>query len=317
MANTANKLRVIYGDTTLGVKSGDIHYIFSYEKGGLVSLKKQEKEWLYREPKPTFWRATTDNDRGNKFSFRSAMWMGADRFLDLQAVTVSIDNKEIPLPIAPYNNRFSNEEWNDTVSLVYEFATPTIPSTTVKVEYRVNVREGLHIQVNYYGQKGLPELPLLGMRFIMPTPSSGYTYEGLSGETYPDRMAGGTPGVYEVEGMPVTPYLVPQDCGVHMMTKWVEVTRMTTLNNCDKERSAYTLRFAKTDKDFAFSCLPYTAHELESATHQEELPIPRRTVVTILGGVRGVGGIDSWGSDVEEAYRLSGEENYQFSFFIS
>lgn len=26
-------------------------------------MVKHGKEWLYRTPKPTFWRATTDNDR--------------------------------------------------------------------------------------------------------------------------------------------------------------------------------------------------------------------------------------------------------------
>lgn len=44
-----------------------------------------------------------------------------------------------------------------------------------------------------------------------------------------------------------------------------------------------------------FSCLPYTACELENADHQEELPPRRRTVMCIYGAVRGVGGIDSWG----------------------
>ena len=58
-------------------------------------------------------------------------------------------------------------------------------------------------------KEGLPELPVFGMWFIMPTKAVGYCYEGLSGETYPDRMAGGIYGRYEVEGLPVTPYLVP------------------------------------------------------------------------------------------------------------
>ena len=47
---------------------------------------------------------------------------------------------------------------------------------------------------------------------------------------------------------------------------------------------------------FAFSCLPYTASEIENALHHEELPPARRTVLCVYGAVRGVGGIDSWGS---------------------
>ena len=63
------KLGIVYGDVTLGVHGEDFHLIFSYQTGGLESMVKHGKEWLYRTPKPTFWRATTDNDRGNGFPF--------------------------------------------------------------------------------------------------------------------------------------------------------------------------------------------------------------------------------------------------------
>lgn len=69
-------------------------------------------------------------------------------------------------------------------------------------------------------------------------------------------------------------------------------------------------------ENLAFSCLPYTASELENATHQEELPPPRRTVLCIYGAVRGVGGIDSWGTDVEEKYWIDAEDDIAFRFSI-
>ncbi|NAB78051.1 beta-galactosidase small subunit, partial [Enterococcus hirae] len=56
--------------------------------------------------------------------------------------------------------------------------------------------------------------------------------------------------------------------------------------------------------------------ELENATHLEELPPARRTVLVIQGKVRGVGGINSWGADVEEAYHISAEEDHEFSFIV-
>ena len=59
-----------------------------------------------------------------------------------------------------------------------------------------------------------------------------------------------------------------------------------------------------------------TAEELENATHQEELPLPRRTVVCICGSVRGAGGIDSWGSDVEDPYRISAQKDIVYEFVI-
>ena len=85
-------------------------------------------------------------------------------------------------------------------------------------------------------------------------------------------------------------------------------------------RTAYSqiLRIEKkNDKNFAFSCLPYTASEIENALHHEELPPARRTVfLCVYGAVRGVGGIDSWGTDVEEEYHISAEDDKDYSFSI-
>ena len=120
----------------------------------------------------------------------------------------------------------------------------------------------------------------------------------------------------EVEGLPVTPYLVPQECGMHMETECVTVYRKDTLNNSDTSEETFGLTCRACGEKFGFSCLPYTSEELENATHQEELPLPRRTVVCICGSVRGVGGIDSWGSDVEDPYRISAQKDIVYEFVI-
>ncbi|MDE6203617.1 MAG: beta-galactosidase small subunit [Lachnospiraceae bacterium] len=314
------KLRVIYGDCTLGVhgsaKGKAFHYIFSYQTGGLESINIEGREWLYRTSRPTFWRALTDNDRGSGFHLKSGTWMSADLFMGCVKIEVSADGKSMPLPIAPENNKFGGEAWADNISIAFTYETITSPKTNVEVVYKVDLCGKIHVVAEYKGKEGLPELPVFGMRFIMPTKAAGYRYEGLSGETYPDRKAGGRRGIYDVEGLPVTPYLVPQDCGMHMDTSWVEIRRNTVLDNTMKTQQEFSLKITAADEDFAFSCLPYTAQELENATHQEELPPARRTVLCIYGAVRGVGGIDSWRTDVEEAYRVSAEQDIRFTFDI-
>ena len=309
--------RIVIGDVTIGIQGQDFSYIFSVGSGGMESLYKDGKEWLYRSPRPAFWRATTDNDRGNGFVFRSAVWSAADRFVRCVKVTARMDEQEISMPPAPENNKYNGDETCDRFEISYTYETPTVPVTEVTVSYLVESDGRIHVQVDYLGKRGLPELPVLGLRFLMPTAAEGYTYEGLSGETYPDRMAGGIHGVYEVQGLPVTPYMVPQDCGMYMQTKWLEIVRKTSLDNTDRgERSSRLKITAEEGKHFAFSCLPYTAQELENAMHHEELPPARRTVVSILGAVRGVGGINSWGADVEDAYHISGEQDITYGFWI-
>ena len=309
--------RIVIGDVTIGIQGQDFAYIFSVGMGGMESLYKDGKEWLYRAPRPAFWRAATDNDRGNGFVFRSAVWSAADRFVRCVKVTARMDEQEISMPPAPENNKYNGDETCDRFEISYTYETPTVPVTEVTVSYLVESDGRIHVQVDYLGKQGLPELPVLGLRFLMPTAAEGYTYEGLSGETYPDRMAGGIPGVYEVQGLPVTPYMVPQDCGMHMQTKWLEIVRKTSLDNTDREGRSSRLKItAEEGKGFAFSCLPYTAQELENAMHHEELPTARRTVLSILGAVRGVGGINSWGADVEDAYHISGEQDISYGFWI-
>lgn len=172
------------------------------------------------------------------------------------------------------------------------------------------------ITMHYFGKKGLPPLPVIGMRFIMPTKAKSFDYTGLSGETYPDRMAGAERGTFHIDGLSVTKYLVPQENGMHMQTNELVITRNSTQNNADKDGD-FSLKITQTKQPFNFSLLPYTAEELENATHIEELPLARRSVLVIAGAVRGVGGIDSWGSDVEEQYHIDPEQDHEFSFTLN
>ena len=310
-----DKLRVVYGDYTLGVHGEGFDYIFSYAQGGLESIVKNGYEWLYRCPKPTFWRALTDNDRGSKFHIKSGSWLSADMFIDCKGIQVIMDGKE-QKPYAPDNNSYGGDVYADEIIVKYTYETITTPATTVLVSYSVDASGKIRVDVHYHGVQGLPELPVFGMRFIMPTLADKYLYKGLSGETYPDRKAGAQEGVYEIGDLSLTQYLVPQECGMRMDTEWLEITRHTALDNSRTDSSSQILRIEKNDEKFAFSCLPYTASEIENALHHEELPPARRTVLCIYGAVRGVGGIDSWGTDVEEDYRISAETDKDYSFTI-
>lgn len=317
MANIGEKLDIIYGDATLGVRGHGFHYIFSYLTGGLESMVIQGKEWLYRTPRPTFWRASTDNDRGNGFCTSSGIWLSADMFMNCIRYEVWTDGKMEKRITAPGNNHFTGKEKARVVKAIFVYETITVPAAAVEVSYQIEETGKITVRVHYCGQNGLPELPVFGMRFVMPTKAVGYRYKGLSGETYPDRMDGAKQGVYYIRGLPVTQYLVPQDCGVHMETEWVEIYRNKTQDNSMKNATVSGVRFSALGHKFAFSCLPFTAEELENATHQEELPLPRRTVVSILGAVRGLGGIDSWGYEPEPVYHIDAAKDINYSFQIT
>lgn len=64
----------------------------------------------------------------------------------------------------------------------------------------------------------------------------------------------------------------------------------------------------------SFSLLPATPQELEMAWHPIDLPLYRRSVLTLAAAVRGVGGIDSWGSDVGKAFHIPSDGVYEMDF---
>ena len=117
MEGTSKSLRVVYGDFTLGVHGEGFDYIFSYAQGGLESLVKNGYEWLYRCPKPTFWRALTDNDRGSKFHIKSGSWLAADMFIDCKDVEVITDGVSQGKPCAPENNKYGGDVFADEVTV--------------------------------------------------------------------------------------------------------------------------------------------------------------------------------------------------------
>ena len=285
-------LTVVEGDVNLGVKGDRFDLQFSYTEGGLASLRTADgNEWVWRAPRPALWRAATENDKGCGFPVRSAAWMAADAYPQVTGWKVE-------------------EKTSAQVRIRYTFAFASVPGASADILYTVT-GNALRVDARYHGAAGAPELPVFGVRMSTLRPAARVCWTGLSGETYPDRFRGAAFGRWS-ETPHIPAYLVPQDCGVHMDT------RTLTLEQQDADRrtrSALTVRMAD-GKPFAFSALPYTAQELENAAHQDELPPVSRTVLTVMGAVRGVGGIDSWGTDVEPAYHISGEEDHSVAFLI-
>lgn len=288
--NGSSVLTVIHGDVNIGVRGKDFFVLFSKTEGGIAALRTRGHEWITRAPMPTFWRAATDNDRGNQFAVKSAVWMGADCYRGYQ------------------NSDMEVTEEADRIVITYTYRLPVVPETTTKVTYVVTPDGKIAVTAHYYGQKGLPELPLFGMRFRFLESVNAFTWYGQGPEeTYADRNNGARLGIYQGTPMgSLSHYLKPQECGNHTGTRWLEV----------KDRDGNRLKFTALDRPFEMSVLPYSAEELDQAQHMEELPCPHYTVVNILAHQRGVGGDDSWGAPVYPEYCISGEEDIEFGFVM-
>ena len=280
-------LTVVPGDCNIGVQGQGFAVLFSFTEPGPVSLRVRGAEWLYRAPRPVFWRAATENDKGCGFPGRSAAWQAADAQCVCTGHTIE-------------------EQSARRFVIAYRFASPAVPGAEAELRYTVTAAGSLTVQAVYHGAPDLPELPCFGFRLTTPRPVARVSWTGLSGETYPDRYKGGVFGRHAEE--PHLPaYLVPQDCGCHVGTHSLRLDRLGPTGAADASLELVM----EEDKPFIFSALPHTAQELEAADHREDLGRSCHTHLCVYAAMRGVGGIDSWGTDVEAPYHVSAREDHQ------
>lgn len=114
----AAALRVSHGDGALGVRGRDFEVLFSYPEGGPVSLVSSGREWLWRAPRPAYWRAPTENDLGNGFAVGSSIWSAVDAWQKCEAVQVL-------------------QESETEVGIRYAYTAPAMPGLWTEVTYTV------------------------------------------------------------------------------------------------------------------------------------------------------------------------------------
>ena len=59
--------------------------------------------------------------------------------------------------------------------------------------------------------------------------------------------------------------------------------------------------------------LPHSAQELEAADHREDLGRSVHTHLCVYAAMRGVGGINSWGADVEPDFHVSAGQDHRLA----
>lgn len=283
-----SKLKITYGDVNIGARNENFSVLFSKQEGGIVSLIYDGKEMITRPPMPIYWRATTDNDNGAGFGYKSGMWLQASMFQKCTDVEAS------------------EAEGNLTVE--YTYSLPILSEVKVKVAYTVYSNGEIKVKCTYNGADNLPKLPIFALAFKISADYNSFKYYGMGPEeNYIDRKCGAYLGIFErnvLENM--SNYAVPQESGNRTGVRWAKI----------KDKNGFGMEFINKDRPFELGVSPYTAFELQNALHYYELPRVNYTVVTIAARQMGVGGDDSWGAQVHDQYTIDSSENMCFEFII-
>jgi len=243
---------------------------------------------VLRSLRPTFWRAPTDNDRGNRMPTWAGPWREAYR-------NSEILERSIELAADGSTARVSSSGRDPETGANWSLTASPIGDLDVLVEYEVEVPEGS------------PPVPRLGLRFEVDRDFGRVEYYGRGpSENYSDRKSSTrrTYGQMEADRLG-HPYLRPQENGHRTDTRWVALLRPRRVG----------LLFVALGPLMEFNVLPWTTEDLETARHPHELPDRDFLEVHLDHKHMGVGGDNSWGAKPHEPY-LIGPGTYRFRFLI-
>ncbi|MBM7564148.1 glycoside hydrolase family 2 TIM barrel-domain containing protein [Paenibacillus sacheonensis] len=260
---------------------------FDTANGSLVSYSVGGTEFLKGALAPNFWRAYTDNDRGNKQHERCATWRSAGEERMLCSLRWE--------PLA------------DRVIVHADYVLPTTSESACKVTYTVLGSGAIEVQLRLDPGSRLPEIPEIGLMFGMDGSFADLEWYGKGPhESYWDRQLSAKIGIHQGKvADQFVPYLRPQECGNKM-----DVRRAAISN-----ASGAALHIAG-HPIFELNALPYTPFELEASDHAHKLPASDTTVVRVNYRQMGVGGDDSWGSKPHEPYLLPADKSYSYRFTL-
>ena len=284
-----DEITVIKGKWNIGVRGTHFECMFSIKECGMVSYRYGGRELIEKIPMPNFWRAPVDNDSGNKMQARYGQWKLASMYLRKDE-----DAKENP--------RLEKKEHSAVIT--YYYMMPTTPESKCSLSYEVFGDGTVKVSMHYDPVKELGDMPEFGVLFKFNADFENLEWYGDGpAETYADRRHGAKLGVYSNKVADnMAKYLVPQECGNKTGVRWAKIT----------DNTGRGIVFCGNKMNF--SALPYTPHEMENAMHPYELPQVHYTVVRAAMQQMGVGGDDSWLSEVHPEYLIDVGKPLDFTF---
>lgn len=281
-------LKVVVGDYNIGIIGEHFDVAFRRSSGLLESYRYGGNSLLKAAPKPNFWRAPTDNDRGNQMAARYAQWKIASMYIGSSESNGSV------LPV-------HNDDGSVSLGFTYDF--PTTPVGKCNVDYTVYPCGKVVMQLSMEPQTGLSTIPDFGFLFKLDADCDQWRYYGMGpDENYIDRNKGARLGIWKTTAKDnLSHYLIPQECGNRTGVRWAEVT----------DYRGRGIRFCGNGMDC--SVLPWSPHELENALHENELPPAHFTYVRTSLLQMGVGGDDSWGARTHDEYLIDSSKKLEFT----
>jgi beta-galactosidase len=263
---------------------------FDRANGKMESLVYEGFDMILSGPQPNFWRASTDNDFGNRMPERQGRWRDAWAKGKVSDVAVRQLQPSVIQVIV------SAAILADDVD--YHTSYTVYGSGDVLVDNRFAPTE-----------TNLPNLPRLGMTLTLPVEFDRVAWYGRGPhESYWDRKTGAAVGSYESSVSDLYhPYVRPQENGNRSDTRWLALTNAAGVG-----------LLAVGVPLIEFSAHHFTLADFDEGTEKQQrhtYDLRQRNLVTLNLDFRqmGLGGDNSWGARPHEQYTLP-VRGYSYSF---
>lgn len=258
--------------------SGDgFQLVFDRHRGTISSLLYRGVEFIREGPVPDFWRAPTDNDRGNGMPERCAVWRSAGE--EWEVVKTEIERL-----------------YPSAVRLTADGRLPSVDGE-MAVSYTVFGSGDILLDVAFEtGRNDWPEMPRFGMRLKLPAEFDAFSWYGRGPqETHWDRKRGARVGVYSGSvGEQFVDYPKPQENGNKTDVRWAALT-----NRHGAGLLAVGMPL------LSVGARHFTDQDLERAEYSHRLKRRDFIVLHLDDKQMGVGGEDSWGAMPYPQYLLT------------
>ena len=341
------KLELTRGSFNIGIRGESFDALFSILQCGLVSFRHGGNpfagggmtgcaggpaagsgagftgcELFEKMPRPCFWRAPTSNDTGNHMAARYGVWKLAEEYQIPRPETLRIfaqkDSVLLQIRHALPVSGMNPQDMLPFVLVGYRFFADG--RLTLSMDW-----EPVLTGTDAEASPMLPPIPLFGFSFRLNVDLDRFTFYGKGpAENYIDRCRGAKLGIFSSSASDnLSPYLVPQECGNRTGVRWASVTDQRgrglrfTAGGDQKDTEIKSYDGSNSGHPAMEVCvLPYTAQELEAASHAYELPPVNYTNVRCALMQMGVGGDDSWGAQTLPQYCLPADRKLHFEMTV-
>ncbi|GAB4000606.1 hypothetical protein GCM10029992_33050 [Glycomyces albus] len=270
------------------VTGDDFAVTISKSTGEITDYQAMGIRLVNSGPAPNFWRAPTDNDRGNGHPNRNGTWRNAGRDRNVTGVDVE---------------RPSERSRRITVTGTLPTSTQSTFSTTYTVYGNGEIRVDSTV---HPGSASLPYLPEVGTILFLPGELEQMHYYGRGPEeNHWDRRTGTDVSRYSstVSDQWIG-YIRPQENGNKTDVRWVALV----------DGSGRGL-LATGEPLIEVNASHFTPEDLSGNTRHDYQITPRQEVVLRLNHRQtGVGGDNSWGAQPLDQYKLFASRDYTYTY---